>query len=67
MTGLHSPWGMLGKIKDTRGYTPNEVLWGDSWINILMEAADAPRYVTGTRPAPVVKSKEELDEILGRR
>jgi len=32
-----------------------------------MEAADAPRYVRGKRPAPVITTKEELDAALGRK
>jgi len=57
----------LGKIKDTRGYSRKQALWGESWINMLMEAADAPRYVKGKKPAPVIETKEDLDRVLGRR
>jgi len=45
MEGLHSPWGIIGKIMDTRGWTREQVLWGDSWINQVIESADQPRYV----------------------
>jgi hypothetical protein len=43
------------------------VLWNESWINLLMQQADAVRYINGKRPAPVIESKEDLDRILGRR
>ncbi|MBN2747474.1 MAG: hypothetical protein JXR34_12170 [Bacteroidales bacterium] len=67
MDGLHSPWGVLGRIMAERGYTRNQVLWNNAWINLLMESADAPKYIKGAPPAPVVSSKEELDKILGKR
>jgi hypothetical protein len=57
---------LIGKIKDTRGYTSREALWGDSWVNMIMEAADAPRYIRGKRAAPVIETKEDLDRVLGR-
>jgi len=57
---------LIGKIKDTRGYNRQQALWGDSWVNILMEAADAPRYVKGKKPAPVIETREDLDRVLGR-
>ena len=58
---------MLGKIKDARGYTSEQALWGDSWINLLMEAADAPRYVKGRKAAQVAETKEDLEKITGRK
>ena len=66
MDGLHSPFGILGRIMNERGYTREEVLWHNSWINLIMETADAPKYMKGKPPAPVVSSKDELDKILGR-
>lgn len=65
MDGLHSPWGIIGQIKEKRGYTHDDVLWGTSWLNILMETSDAPRYVKG-RKIPVVETAEQLRQILGR-
>lgn len=41
------------------------MLWGDSWLNHQMYIADAPRYITGKPPAPVVESLEELQKIRG--
>ncbi|WP_340112614.1 hypothetical protein [Maribellus mangrovi] len=41
-------------------------MWGEPWINLLMEAADAPRWVKGRKPAPVINSKEELEKVLGK-
>ena len=64
MEGLHSPWGSLGRIKAERGYTHEYVLWGESWINLLMETADQPRYVKGS--APVVSGADGLKEALNR-
>lgn len=65
MEGLHSPWGSLGRIKAERGYTHEYVLWGESWVNLLMETADQPRYVKGDK-APVVNSAEGLRKLIKR-
>ncbi len=67
MDGLHSPWGFLGKIMSERAYTRHQVLWKDSWINLLMESVDAPRYVKGKRPAPIAESSEDIKRILENR
>lgn len=65
MVGLHSPWGTIGNIKRERGYTHDYVLWGESWINLLMESADAPRY-SKKQHIPVVDGVDGLRERLGR-
>lgn len=63
--GLHSPWGILGQVAKDRGISIRKVLWGDSWLNYQLYTADAPRYVSGKRPAPVVESLEELRKLRG--
>jgi hypothetical protein len=65
MDGLHSPWGTIGRIKVERGYTQEQVLWGEAWINLLLETADAPRY-TREKHTPIVESTEELTNIFGK-
>ncbi|HHU96831.1 MAG: hypothetical protein QM237_10915 [Bacteroidota bacterium] len=65
MVGLHSPFGMIGHIKRERGYTHDQVLWGESWLNLLMENADAPRY-SKKEQIPVVDGAGGLKEALGR-
>lgn len=65
--GLHSPWGLFGQIMNERGYTKKQLLWGDSWLNMMMENADAPRYIRGKRPAPVANSSEDIKRILENR
>lgn len=67
MDGLHSPWGILGKIMNDRGLKRGEILWDDSWVNLLMENVDAPRYVKGKRPAPVAESSDDIKNILKNR
>lgn len=64
MDGLHSPWGLIGQIKAERGYTHEYVLWGEAWINILMERADAPRY-TKKQWVPMINGAGDLKKILG--
>jgi len=65
MDGLHSPWGIIGQIKEKRGYTHKQILWDTSWLNILMESADAPKHVKGRR-VPVCETADEVRKILGR-
>ncbi len=64
MDGLHSPWGMIGRIKDERGYTHDQVLWDTSWLNLLIEMADAPRWVKNQ--APEAQNINEVKRLLGR-
>ncbi len=66
MEGLHSPWGTIGRIKSERGYTHEQVLWGEAWINLLMETADAPRY-TRKKRTPIIESTEELNKLFGKK
>ena len=64
MEGLHSPWGQIGKIMDARGWTLDQVLWGDSWINLLLQNADQPKYVK--RSGLRIDGAEALREAMGR-
>jgi hypothetical protein len=64
MDGLHSPWGIFGKIMDTRGWTREQVLWGESWINLMLQNADQARYVK--QKSRHIDSIDELREALGR-
>lgn len=67
MTGLHSPFGLIGQMKEKTGYSHEYILWGVPWTLLLMEAADAPRYVKGNPDVPVVDNADELMKILGHR
>lgn len=64
MDGLHSPFGVIGKIMDTRGWTRDQVLWGESWINLMLQNADQARYVKPKTKH--VDTIDELKEALGR-
>jgi hypothetical protein len=64
MDGLHSPFGIFGKIMDTRGWTRDQVLWGESWINLMLQNADQARYVK--QKSRYVDNIEELREAMGR-
>ena len=63
--GLHSPFGAIGQIREKTGYTLEYILWAEPWVNFILDSADAPRYVKGERPAPVVEDEEEIKNILG--
>jgi len=67
MDGLHSPWGLLGQVREKTGYTLNYILWGEPWINFLLGSMDAPRYVKGERPAPVAETVTDIQNVLGSK
>jgi hypothetical protein len=67
MDGLHSPFGIIGGIKERTGYTTEYILWGQAWALFLMEAADAPRYRKGQRPVTIAESTDEVENILGSK
>lgn len=63
--GLHSPFGAIGQIREKTGYTLEYILWAEPWVNFILDSADAPRYVKGKRPVPVVEDEEDIKNILG--
>jgi hypothetical protein len=65
MDGLHSPFGIIGQIREKTGYSLDYILWAEPWITFIIESADAPRYVKGSRPTPVIESAEEAANALG--
>lgn len=65
MVGLHSPFGTIGNIKKEYGYTLEYVLWGESWINLLMQQSDSPRY-SKSQPKHKAESADDLKQLLGR-
>ena len=67
MAGLHSPFGIIGQMKEKFGYTHQYVMWGQPWALFVLEGADAPRYVRGNPPVPVVDNTDDLQAILGGR
>ncbi|MDR1644222.1 MAG: hypothetical protein LBS05_00130 [Tannerellaceae bacterium] len=67
MDGLHSPFGLIGQIKERTGYSHRYILWGQPWALFLLESADAPHYVKGRRPPPVAESIDELESFLGNK
>ena len=68
MVGLHSPFGTIGNIKREFGYTLDYVLWGESWINLLMQQSDAPRYTKSRqkRSISTASGASDLKKMLGR-
>ena len=65
--GLHSPFGTIGQIRERTGYTLDYILWGEPWINFILEAADAPRYIRGERPVQEVdiETAEDAARLFG--
>jgi len=58
---------MIGQIKQSYGYSHDEVLWGQPWSLFVLESADAPRYVHGARPVPVLDNADDIRNALGAR
>lgn len=63
MVGLHSPFGLIGQLKEKRGYTHYEIMWGQPWLMYLLELADQPRYAK-KRKVPVFEDSESLKEYM---
>lgn len=64
MEGLHSPFGVIGRVAEARGWTFDEVLWREAWVNLVLANADQQRYVKSN--AVHVNSIEELKRAMGR-
>lgn len=69
MAGLHSPFGIIGQLKEKFGYTRHYILWGQAWAIFLLEMADAPRYVKGKPPTeiPTVTTVQDAARMFGRK
>lgn len=63
MEGSHSLWGIIWSIQKETGWTQQYVLWGESWMNIQMKIADAPRMVSGSKVRGF-STDEELIKFL---
>ena len=63
MDGSHSLFGIIWSIQKETGWTHKYILWGESWFNIQMKLADAPKMVNGHKKE--IESDEELAEFLG--
>ena len=61
--GSHSLFGIIWSIQKETGWTHNYILWGESWFNLLMKLADAPRTVKGGK-AKIIEGDTELEEFL---
>ena len=48
-------WGTIALIQKTFGLNNEEVMWGDSWINLMMKMRDMPHY-------QYRKSKERIEK-----
>lgn len=65
--GLHSPFGIIGQIREKTGYTLDYILWAEPWVNFILDSADAPRFVKGNRPVEVIEDEKEIKNIFGNR
>ena len=63
MEGSHSLFGIIWSIQKETGWTHEYILWGESWFNIQMKLADAPRMINGNRKK-TIESEDELEEFL---
>lgn len=63
VVGLDSPFGVLGKLKAERGLTHEELLWGQSWTSLMLEAMDQPHY-DPKAPKQRVEAEEGLDGVI---
>ena len=70
MVGLHSPFGLLGQIKDNRKISQEELMWGQPWLLYVLEMADQLRWDPNAKNEdniPVVDSADAVREALKNR
>ena len=70
MVGLHSPFGLIGQIKDNRGISHEEVMWGQPWLLYILEMTDQLRWDPDAKTeenVTIVDSAEEALAALNRR
>jgi hypothetical protein len=60
---LHSLWGTLWGLQEKTGWSHDYILWEESWINIQMKLADAPRISTKKRKK-AIETEEDLRNFL---
>lgn len=59
---------MIWQVATQTGWTFKYILWKISYPNLIMMAADAPRYVNGERTKKVtIRSEEELYAALSKK
>ena len=61
---MHSPFGIIGKLRRDLHLSLREILWGESWIELVLEAADQPGYRSRPAAKPEPVDVDELREIL---
>jgi len=54
---------MIWSIQEKTGWTHEYILWKESWFNLQIKMADAPRTVRGSKTKEV-ESSDELGEFL---
>ena len=59
----HSLFGIIWSIQKETGWTHDYILWGESWFNIQMKLADAPRMTSGSK-ARELKDDDELIKFI---
>ena len=69
MVGLHSPFGLIGQIKNSRGISQKEVMWGQPWLLYVLEMADQLRWDPNAKrnTVPVLDSADDIKNALQNR
>ena len=62
MEGSHSLFGIIWSIQKETGWSHDYVMWGESWFNIQMKLADAPRLEKEKKK--IIEDSEELEDLL---
>ncbi|WP_133575169.1 hypothetical protein [Pedobacter metabolipauper] len=55
--GVDSPWSLIGSYRKYFKCSREEVLWGMSWINFLMDLATIPSSESDSK-------KEDEDQVV---
>lgn len=66
VTGLHSPFGITGKLRRELQLSLHQIMWREIWIELLLESADQPRYTAKQNKVQEISSVDELQNLLKR-
>jgi hypothetical protein len=55
---------MILSLQEKFGCSHDYILWGESWTNLQMKIADAPRISTKKDEVKPIETEEELEAFL---
>lgn len=58
-------WGVIAGLVKNMGLKPDYILWGTSWINLMMMSYDMPYWkADGQKLNTPIETKDDFEEFL---